>query len=734
MPSFIFKNNVIEHLSIPIELEPDINLSLTQDPTLDYKDIIYGPTVDPVLTPDYQKYNEGKTKSPPIFTPYGCNIENKNITIRGKKYLNGYTISLDIYCLPNMLEKTFLIQQNLPTNSNKTISVDWSLAITKEGRLQIDLNSNSLVSTNSIILNKWNSIIIVFDEITTGTTTTTNLFLQTYTIYLNGIPKSSIDSDRGFLGNVFYRDNDRLPYYIIGNNEQNTPAPNMYVKNFRLMPKKLSENLVKDLIELIKSSSSSITPPNTSYDKLNPNFNLSLTTDPTLTDNTITFIKSDKNSKIIPTFSSSDCILNDCGIAIPALNFDNQYYGYAISLDVYPIDSNFSSGTLFGQGPLDNIGYNININNDGFIQITMDAYWDRAAKNPKNIEKITTNKLILNQWNSIIITVVINMKNIIRFNIYINGLPTEIPMVDAYTDSPNLPGYYKLGYNGKDSSVSNAKIKNFMIFRKIFNIFDVDNIIQNKSSIIPGKISDAQNKFLNLLVQYNNAKSDDVLSQLSTITRNQNVSVVVNASPDIAKFFNNNSATYPKLVGSPLPVTLATTASDSATGHQKLDLSQIIDNSILVVPSLTTGSTIIIINNDTTIITIKRGTGTQSNQLFINGGTMGIILGDPITIGNKTFLLSGIGSPVIFSVSRNNTPVTLLDYLFMYSYVLAFSGAIFYSVMSIISIDIANIFINKNVSVAFNVYLGIVGIISLSVWLNVKLPFNLFNQGVVVTS
>ena len=241
-----------------------------------------------------------------------------------------------------------------------------------------------------------------------------------------------------------------------------------------------------------------------------------------------------------------------------------------------------------------------------------------------------------------------------------------------------------------------------------------------------------QTQLLNSLDQFSASNTNDILNNLSSITIGKSESSIVNVPDTIASKFTNNSTTYPKLVNSKLPVTLASTKTNTSTGNESLDITKVSDNSILIVPSLITGSTIEIDN-----VKISRGTGANSNLLYVNNSTTGILLDSSIMIGNKTFILKGIGSPVIFVVTRTipiaEKPNTIFDYLFMYSYLFAFLGAILFSATSIMSVDVASIFANKNVSVILNVYLGLTGLISLFVWYGVDLPIDIFNQNVVVT-
>jgi hypothetical protein len=65
-----------------------------------------------------------------------------------------------------------------------------------------------------------------------------------------------------------------------------------------------------------------------------------------------------------------------------------------------------------------------------------------------------------------------------------------------------------------------------------------------------------------------------------------------------------------------------------------------------------------------------------------------------------------------------DNPITILDYLFMYSYVISIIAAIFFSISNILSIDVPNIFVNKNIRFILSIYLIICGRISLDIWFN----------------
>jgi hypothetical protein len=63
-----------------------------------------------------------------------------------------------------------------------------------------------------------------------------------------------------------------------------------------------------------------------------------------------------------------------------------------------------------------------------------------------------------------------------------------------------------------------------------------------------------------------------------------------------------------------------------------------------------------------------------------------------------------------------NKPKTILDYLFMYSYVISIIGAIFFSIYNVLNIDGLNILFNRNISVILGYYLFFCGYIAFCVW------------------
>jgi len=304
------------------------------------------------------------------------------------------------------------------------------------------------------------------------------------------------------------------------------------------------------------------------------------------------------------------------------------------------------------------------------------------------------------------------------------------PNDDNTVSSPNVQigfglrnndGYYRESYNGY------MTITPFTSSPLTPSPLTQDTIIINA----------AKNELLNSIAQFNtptstNTDKNTVLDSLENITIDQSVSVIVPLPNNIAKIFTDNPITYPALVGEKLPVQLATTVTNTDTGNEVLDVTQITNNSIVVIPSLVAGSVIEIGN-----ITIMRGTKTSgrvglTKQISIDNGLSWLDIGSPIIVGNKIFKLSGIGSPVVFTITSNTQPQTILDYLFMYSYIISFIGCIIYGFTTSLNLNMINVIANKNILIVINMYILICGIISFCTWYDIELPYNLFNQHVVL--
>jgi hypothetical protein len=78
-------------------------------------------------------------------------------------------------------------------------------------------------------------------------------------------------------------------------------------------------------------------------------------------------------------------------------------------------------------------------------------------------------------------------------------------------------------------------------------------------------------------------------------------------------------------------------------------------------------------------------------------------------------------------------PSRYLDYIFQYTYPICFIGAILFSVNSFINVDVTSMFANKNISTAFNIYMGIYGYVAICYYYNfpILLLDNFFNSNTI---
>jgi hypothetical protein len=61
--------------------------------------------------------------------------------------------------------------------------------------------------------------------------------------------------------------------------------------------------------------------------------------------------------------------------------------------------------------------------------------------------------------------------------------------------------------------------------------------------------------------------------------------------------------------------------------------------------------------------------------------------------------------------------------IFTYAYPISFMGAIFYGVLAVAQTDVSNVITNKNWLVAFNVFIGLCGLVSIGAWFQSDLSF-----------
>ena len=230
--------------------------------------------------------------------------------------------------------------------------------------------------------------------------------------------------------------------------------------------------------------------------------------------------------------------------------------------------------------------------------------------------------------------------------------------------------------------------------------------------------------------------SNTILNMLPSITGNQSESIIITLPNNLKNSFTNNPK-YPNLSRSREDIYLATTTI--VNGTETLDVSKLpTDNESfnLVVPSLLPGSNIDMLLPDGTTLTVYRD---QSNKISFNG-TDYMPIPASTTINGKQFTLIGIGSPVVFNVGTppppppSYNPSNPLEYIFYFANPVAFSGAIFYGFVSLVAIDPVSVILNRNWSVAFNIYIGLCAILSIFVWFKIQNPVlskTIFNQNVI---
>jgi hypothetical protein len=63
------------------------------------------------------------------------------------------------------------------------------------------------------------------------------------------------------------------------------------------------------------------------------------------------------------------------------------------------------------------------------------------------------------------------------------------------------------------------------------------------------------------------------------------------------------------------------------------------------------------------------------------------------------------------------SPANLLDYIFLFSYPVAFIGAIFFSISNALNLKPLAIIGNNQVELGINIYIAIAGILSILLWL-----------------
>ena len=256
----------------------------------------------------------------------------------------------------------------------------------------------------------------------------------------------------------------------------------------------------------------------------------------------------------------------------------------------------------------------------------------------------------------------------------------------------------------------------------------------------PDSTQDALNKILNTP-----ASTQDTLNKIipSIINQQNNNVIQINAPYKtlIETYYVNKNPNF----RTQIPLYVANTKRNS-NGNQEFDASQFANNKgqFNIIIGILDNETLELIDSTNSSINykIKR----RGDQISVNGGSLQSY-NSFVVIGNNKYVYSGAGSPIVFKVIYEDktqlvtpatpvAPVTLFDYLFMYSYFIGFIGAILYSVGSLITIDVPSVMMNRSVSLVMNIYISICGFISICTWFNLDInniiSYNLFNQDVVV--
>ena len=69
------------------------------------------------------------------------------------------------------------------------------------------------------------------------------------------------------------------------------------------------------------------------------------------------------------------------------------------------------------------------------------------------------------------------------------------------------------------------------------------------------------------------------------------------------------------------------------------------------------------------------------------------------------------------------TQETLWNNAFSYAFPISFMGAIFYGILAVAQTDVSNVITNKNWLIAFNLFIGLCGLVSLGTWFSVDVPY-----------
>ena len=193
---------------------------------------------------------------------------------------------------------------------------------------------------------------------------------------------------------------------------------------------------------------------------------------------------------------------------------------------------------------------------------------------------------------------------------------------------------------------------------------------------------------INSLIESSGLDINNILVNIVTLTSGQPSSIAIPISDNLKNIFTNNPINYPLLNNSTVPLALVTTITDPITQLESINTSIIPSNTTLVIPSLTSESTIkmggsyitrnksnnIAITNkysiydaDTGLLqfidppcstctsptSFSTGLVTYSNSSCSDCNYQWYNVGSTIVIDNKSYQLSGIGSPILITPISN---------------------------------------------------------------------------------
>jgi len=164
-------------------------------------------------------------------------------------------------------------------------------------------------------------------------------------------------------------------------------------------------------------------------------------------------------------------------------------------------------------------------------------------------------------------------------------------------------------------------------------VSNINNLISNTT---PDKISSTLNDITKTL-------QSQPTSSIIPITNNLTVN-------SINAYYSLTSSTF----NSSNPIIAMTTSANNT-----LDISKIpkIPNVNVLLPIEAGNSMIFKLDNNSTV-NVKRGLGSRSNQISIDGGSNWISYGQNFKIGNNTYTYSASGSPIIITTTSIYTPST----------------------------------------------------------------------------